>query len=288
MSIEGTDWSHWNENPNPDPYSFIIHKATQGTKYVDPTYADRARWIRDLGKVWGAYLFPVTNHREQDQVDHFVDVANIQPGELVALDFEDDDTWRQYTMRALAQMAQACMQALIAAYQNNRVLLYCNRSTYINIVRPYEVNVGDGLWIASPGQEPTMPWAIWQYGHGSVDYDRANFATLAQFTSWAWKETGEEIDMTPEQAEALDEIKQRLRQLHLNGGAPLPDPDNVNNWRAGGDLTALWRSLDDTLIEPLRAELADLRTAVTHLVDQGVQLQGEGSITFTPTTSSPD
>lgn len=287
MSVPGTDWSHWNINPDPHSYDFIIHKATQGTTNVDSEYHKRAQWIRDLGKIWGAYLFPVTNKPAAKQVDHFILTADIRPGEIVALDFEDDGTWKQYTPRQLAELGNDCMSALVVAYPNNRVVLYCNRWTWNNVVKPFGVHLGDGLWIASPGLEPTMDWVIWQYGNGSVDYDRANFTTLNDFTHWVKKTPKEEDDMTPEQADQLTEIQGRLRQLTLNGAQPLPENQPVNDWRAGGDLTQLWASLDQVLIAPLRAQLEDLTAKVDQLAGGTQRLTGTGSITFTPADTEP-
>ena len=35
----------------------VIHKATQGTKFVDPTYAKNRKAATDIGLLWGAYHF---------------------------------------------------------------------------------------------------------------------------------------------------------------------------------------------------------------------------------------
>jgi len=187
MTVNGTDWSHWNNSPNPDPFDFIIHKATQGDHYVDPRYGERKQWIRDLGKIWGAYLFPEVATPPERQVDHFREIADIRPGDIVALDFESDGTWSHYTNAHLAAFGDELMALLQYHYPDNRVLLYCNRSAYSSIALPYQVSLGDGLWIASPGSIPTMSWVIWQYGNGAVDYDRADFPNIDTMWQWATK-----------------------------------------------------------------------------------------------------
>jgi lysozyme len=69
------DLSHWNENVDfklakEDGTVGIIHKATQGTKYKDPKYAERRKAAEDEGLLWGAYHFGVRGNGT-DQADHF-------------------------------------------------------------------------------------------------------------------------------------------------------------------------------------------------------------------------
>ena len=35
----------------------IIHKATEGTGFIDPKYRDRKRVAKGMGFLWGAYHF---------------------------------------------------------------------------------------------------------------------------------------------------------------------------------------------------------------------------------------
>lgn len=184
MTVSGTDISHWNENPILDDYAFVIHKCTQGDKNTDSRYDERHQWAHDHGKIWGAYHFYVPGLGVKAQLDHFVRHANIGEDDIVALDFEDDNTWGHYQRRNIAFEGSMFMDQLMAAYPNNRVVLYCNRSCYTGYVQAFSVNQGDGLWIASPGVTPGMPWVLWQYGNGSVDYDRAIFDTVAQMRDW--------------------------------------------------------------------------------------------------------
>lgn len=185
MTVNGTDISHWNSWPQINQYDFVFLKATESTRYVDPTFETRVGLVRAAGLVLGAYHFLTTPSPIHTQMEHFHDVAHLHSGEIAVLDFEDDETWRHMTTRALADLAREAMQWLLEAYPFNRVLLYCNRSTWLTIVKPYGVTIGDGLWIASPGQEPTMPWLFWQYGNGALDYDRGNFSGADELHHWA-------------------------------------------------------------------------------------------------------
>ena len=57
----------------------VIHKATQGLRYRDPTYADRETAAVTAGLLWGAYHFGTGSDGVQ-QAEHFLDV--VQPAAL--------------------------------------------------------------------------------------------------------------------------------------------------------------------------------------------------------------
>src|SRR5262245_51669933 len=67
----------------------IIHKATQGTGFVDDQYLSRARDALNRGLMWGAYHFG-DNTNPQAQVDNFLRVVGIDNETLYALDWEDN------------------------------------------------------------------------------------------------------------------------------------------------------------------------------------------------------
>lgn len=181
MTVYGVDISHHNAMPDISTYDFVFLKATQGATFVDSTYAVRWEALRKAGKVRGAYHFMSMGDSAPAQVDHFVAIANIHPGDIVVLDFENDDTWQFYTTAQIAAMGNAIMGMLRQAYPDNRVILYCNRTD-----AKRGVGVQDGLWIASPGVTPTMPYVFWQYGgESTLDLDRGNFDTIDDLREWA-------------------------------------------------------------------------------------------------------
>jgi lysozyme len=65
----------------------IIHKATQGTNFVDPNYDERRPQALSAGLFWGAYHFGTSGDVE-GQVNHFLDTVNPDPKTLLVLDFE--------------------------------------------------------------------------------------------------------------------------------------------------------------------------------------------------------
>src|SRR5437773_3734436 len=67
----------------------VIHKATQGTAFVDPMYrANRAK-AEAAGLLWGAYHFGV-GADGVEQADHFLQAVDPGPQGLLVLDFESN------------------------------------------------------------------------------------------------------------------------------------------------------------------------------------------------------
>jgi lysozyme len=65
----------------------VIHKATQGTSFVDPMYQINREKAQQVGLLWGAYHFGV-GADGVEQADYFLQI--VQPGaqDLLVLDFE--------------------------------------------------------------------------------------------------------------------------------------------------------------------------------------------------------
>jgi lysozyme len=66
----------------------IIHKATQGTTFVDPTYGSRKIQAKQQGLLFGAYHF-LSPGRITQQADYFVATAKPDSDTLLAVDHED-------------------------------------------------------------------------------------------------------------------------------------------------------------------------------------------------------
>jgi Glycosyl hydrolases family 25 len=290
MTVNGSDWSHHNISPSPTLFDFIIHKATQGDYMRDTRYYERATLIRSLGKVWGAYHFIDTRVSARDQIDYFQSYARIQPGDIVALDFEDNNYWHAYSRRVVAENGKLCMQELIRRYPNNRVVIYCNRSTYRDYVQAFSIPLGDGLWLASPGVEPPWPWVIWQYGMGGLDYDRANFDTFAHMREWAHKTTAPvEDDMTPEQDRMLRLVYAQLVGAGSTDGTAKidtypgwPERDELAGYDGNKTVVDYQRTIL-ALQRRQEDEIAALRTQVDNLNNKGVPMSTLAEITFRPT-----
>lgn len=185
MPISGVDLSHHNTTmPSLDGLSFVIHKATQSNDFFDPMYAGRHTYVKAQGKVWGSYHFWTPRVSDVVQVLWYAEHADVQPGEIIALDFEDDGSWAAFAPSTLASGCRDALVRMRETFPNNRLLLYCNRNTLHNIVDPFGVAEFDGLWIADPNGAPPPPWRFWQYTSTTYDHDYAEFDTQFELEGW--------------------------------------------------------------------------------------------------------
>lgn len=65
----------------------VIHKATDGMKYIDSEYDHREKRARAVGLLWGAYHF-MQNGNGVDQCKRFLDVVQPASDTLLAVDWE--------------------------------------------------------------------------------------------------------------------------------------------------------------------------------------------------------
>ncbi len=92
-SVNGIiDLSHWQENVDfelakESGIIGVIHKATQGLKYVDSKYAKRRKKAEEEGLLWGAYHFG-TEGNGKNQADHFLKTVGESKNTILALDIE--------------------------------------------------------------------------------------------------------------------------------------------------------------------------------------------------------
>lgn len=149
----------------------IIHKATQGTGFVDKRYTERRLAARRVGLLWGAYHFFDRSPPDQ-QAKNFLRVAQADAETLLCLD------WEPYGGNT-GTLAQA-KEFLRILYEETgqRPVLYSG-----NLVK--EQGRGDPflaqhrLWLAQYASHPQIPrgwdtYWLWQYsgdgwgGHGTI------------------------------------------------------------------------------------------------------------------------
>ena len=148
----------------------VIHKATEGTSFIDAKYTDRRARARAAGLLWGAYHFG-TKGAVSQQVDHFLETGREADSDLLVLDFEPNP--REGTM-TLAEAEAFVIE--VKARTGRMPALYSGQS----FLREQLGNRTDtplaecALWVArySP-QPPELPkafsrFAIWQYTDGSA------------------------------------------------------------------------------------------------------------------------
>jgi GH25 family lysozyme M1 (1,4-beta-N-acetylmuramidase) len=179
-SLPGIDVSHWQETIDwaqvaASGQRFAIAKATEGQSYVDPMYATNAAGAEANGIVFGAYHFAKPDDTPNDAVleaDHFVDMAQLAPGNLVpALDIERTGGLTQ------AELTQWILTWLGRVTERLGVRPMVYTSPHGWLVRTGDTTaVADAgytiLWVAHWGvSSPTLPandwqgngWTFWQY-----------------------------------------------------------------------------------------------------------------------------
>lgn len=93
----------------------VIHKATQGTGFVDDQYALRRQPALNAGLLWGAYHFG-TGDNVDAQVSHFLDTVQPDGSFVLVLDYEKNTTPNQSSMslnqaRQFLTASRGCVRA---------------------------------------------------------------------------------------------------------------------------------------------------------------------------------
>jgi lysozyme len=127
----------------------VIHKATEGTSYVDPTYAERKAAFIDAGFLWGAYHFVHPNNIEA-QVDHFLKTAGIDDTTLYALDWEESSSGTMDEGEAEEFMY------LLETMTGRKGVIYSGHIAKETIEGVNEYLGSHRLWLAQYGPTPTV------------------------------------------------------------------------------------------------------------------------------------
>lgn len=166
----------------------VIHKATEGTSYVDPTYHERARQAVGLGLLWGAYHF-LSPGDMSAQAAHFVSTVGADCP-LLAADHEDADV-------SLADLKD--FLAAVLSLTGKRAVIYSGHVIKDQLGDAHDAELAKHrLWIAQYASTPTWPsatwpqWWLWQYTDagtvdgvvGSVDRDRFDGTARDLASEW--------------------------------------------------------------------------------------------------------
>lgn len=180
MSMKGIDISHWQQGINLTSVTcdFVIIKATQGTKYVDPCFQKFCAQAMSLGKKIGLYHYYGSGEPEA-QAEHFLQTVRSYIGKAVlVLDWEVDQNPDFKKGPALPKRFLDYVLAKTGVHP----LIYMSKS----VCREYnwtEVVKGNyGLWMAQyANKKPTgyqdKPWTD-QKGLGAF-----NGYAIHQFSS---------------------------------------------------------------------------------------------------------
>lgn len=146
----------------------VIHKATQGERYVDPTFAPRRPKALAAGLWWGAYHFGVGGDGV-GQAEHFL--ATVQPAAdtLLVLDFEANAQGPSMSLeeaRAFVQHVRDRTGRWPGFYSGHYV-----KELLGTRVDPVLANCW--FWLSQYGSTAVVPpcwrtWTLWQYTDGAL------------------------------------------------------------------------------------------------------------------------
>ena len=171
------DLSHHNQNldfqqmKNAGNILGIIHKATQGVKYIDPTYGPHKGGAVNAGVFWGAYHFG-TDSDGVDQAQHFLDIVRPDDQTLLVLDFEGNPQGPSMSLeeaRSFVTHIHEVTGTWPGFYSGHYIkqLLGTNSD-------PILANCW--FWLAQYGPTAVVPpnwntWTMWQYTDGAAGPD---------------------------------------------------------------------------------------------------------------------
>ncbi len=146
----------------------IIQKATQGTTYVDPTYAERKPQALDAGLWWGAYHF-ATGDDPIAQAQHFLDTVKPEPTDLLVLDFEQNGSGSSMTIAQAEQFLQYVYSAVgrwPGFYSGSYIKQLLGNDTNAVLQNCW-------FWLSEYGPTAKVPanwptWTMWQYTDGNI------------------------------------------------------------------------------------------------------------------------
>ena len=166
------DLSHWNADPvwqkvKEGGTIGVIHKATEGTNYVDNTLFRRMSAAKKAGLLTCTYHFlrPGNPGVMEDQMRHYLATIDPVPGERVCLDHEDEGT-------TLA-MLEAAVEFLLDVRSDLQITIYSGHLIKEQLEKKSSPLLAGNtsLWVAhyTTKKSPTWPkdtwphWSLWQY-----------------------------------------------------------------------------------------------------------------------------
>ena len=156
------DISHWQSEPDFAKVKKggtvgVILKATEGTKYEDPTFAKRTTAARKAGLLTSSYHF-LKHGNIQAQMDWYLKVVEPTPTERVVIDYEDPDCTLDDLTSAVRYLLERGVKN-ITVYAGHLLKQQVGSKVTNDWLKNYT-----SLWIAhyTSGQ-PVWPKQIWLY-----------------------------------------------------------------------------------------------------------------------------
>ena len=145
----------------------VIHKATQGLTFTDPTYKARQKGAKEQGLLWGAYHFG-TGSDGVSQADYFLKTVQPGPGDLLVLDFEHNPQGTTMTLeeaRGFVTHIREVTGRWPGIYGGSLLKELLGTSKDPVLAKCW-------FWLAQFGPTAVVPvnwptWTMWQYSDGA-------------------------------------------------------------------------------------------------------------------------
>lgn len=146
----------------------LIHKATQGCQFADPTYKSNLAQAKSLGFLWGAYHF-ATGEDAVSQANFFLQTVQPNSGILLVLDFESNTAGPTMTL-------QGARDFVTRIHEVTGIWPGLYGGSYLKEQlgsEPDPVLKNCWLWLAQYGPTAALPpgwanWTLWQYTDGHI------------------------------------------------------------------------------------------------------------------------
>lgn len=150
----------------------VMHKATQGTTYQDPTFATNRKQILDAGLLLGAYHFGVAGDASA-QADALLRAAS-DANTLLVLDFEPNPQGHDMSLLEAEQFVHHVYSATgrYPGLYSGHTIREALAAAGITEASQTELSKC-WLWIAQYTETPLIPkpwsqWTMWQYTDGAA------------------------------------------------------------------------------------------------------------------------
>jgi lysozyme len=145
----------------------VLHKATEGTAYVDPKYFDHRAQAQAAGLWWGAYHFGTADNADE-QAEYFLSIVKPGANDLLVLDFEQNPAGASMTLAGAEQFVTHVQQITgrwPGFYSGSYIkqLLGAQQNTTL---------ANCWFWLSEYGPTAHVPanwptWTMWQYTDGN-------------------------------------------------------------------------------------------------------------------------
>jgi lysozyme len=172
------DISHNNNRPNLAAAQQagilgVIQKATQGTRFADPTYAANLQTAQQLGLLWGAYHF-ANGDDGISQAEFFLNTVRPEAATILVLDFESNPAGSTMSL-------DEARDFVTHVHESTGVWPGLYGGSYLKEQLGSQADPtlqNCWLWLAQYGPTAVLPagwanWTLWQWTDGHIVTDPA-------------------------------------------------------------------------------------------------------------------